>query len=224
MPREVQDHWFREAKRQGYRSRAAFKLAEIDDKRKFLRKGRRVLDLGCAPGSWLQVAAKRVGPSGLVVGIDLQAVTGGFQGSQVHLLQGDVAEIDDAMLSELGLDPSQPFDVILSDMAPSTTGNRDTDHYGSMRLCDLVLDMAPARLAVGGDLVIKTFEGPSSKDLVDRMKQMFETVRPAKPKSSRSDSREMFLVGMKLQRGIAVEERDTHQTGGPPPLPGGWGR
>ena len=223
MPREVQDHWFREAKRQGYRSRAAFKLAEIDDKRKILRKGRRVLDLGCAPGSWIQVAAKRVGPDGLVVGIDLQAVPGNFHGGTVHILQGDAAELDDAMLAGLGINPAKPFDVILSDMAPSTTGSRDTDHYGSMRLCDLVLDMVARRLCSGGDLIIKTFEGPASKDLIDRMKTMFETVRPAKPKASRSDSREMFLVAMKRVAEIVVDTPDDSPSGGPPPLPGSWG-
>ncbi|MAT81218.1 MAG: 50S rRNA methyltransferase [Phycisphaerae bacterium] len=224
MPREVQDHWFKEAKRQGYRSRAAFKLTEIDDKRKILRKGRRILDLGCAPGSWMQVAAQRVGPGGLVVGIDLQPVTGNIQGSEVHIVQGDVANMDDAMLQQLGLDPQVPFDVILSDMAPATTGSKDTDHYGSMNLCEQVLDMAGSRLCVDGDLVIKTFEGPGSKDLVDRMKDMFETVRPAKPKASRSVSREMFLVGLKLKPGVVTESRPSAPKGGPPPLPGGWGR
>ena len=116
--------------------------------------------------------------------MDLQPVTGSFQGSPVHLLQGDVAELSDETLVELGLDPSSPFDVLLSDMAPATTGSRDTDHYGSMRLCHLVLDLAATRLAPGGDLVMKMFEGPGSKDLLDRAREMFETVRPAKPKAA----------------------------------------
>lgn len=224
MAREIQDHWFKEAKRQGYRSRAAFKLMEIDDKRRILTKGRRVLDLGCAPGSWTQVAAKRTAPGGVVVGIDLQIVTGGFRGSPVHLLQGDAAELDDETLVELGLDPSAPFDVLLSDMAPSTTGSRDTDHYGSIRLCNLVLDLAMSRLAPGGDLIMKMFEGPGSKDLLERARGLFKTVRPAKPKASRSVSREMFVVCLKRSDSIEVDQSPDVMLGGPPPLGGGWGR
>lgn len=223
MAREIQDHWFKEAKRQGFRSRAAFKLIEIDDKRRILTKGRRVLDLGCAPGSWTQVAAQRTAPNGIVVGIDLQVVTGSFRGSPVHLLQGDAAELSDETLEELGLDPSSPFDVLLSDMAPSTTGSRDTDHYGSMRLCNLVLDLAAMRLSSGGDLIMKMFEGPGSKDLLERARSMFETVRPAKPKASRSVSREMFIVCLKRSKSIAVDHIRDELAGGPPPLTGGWG-
>lgn len=223
MAREIQDHWFKEAKRQGYRSRAAFKLIEIDDKRRILTKGRRVLDLGCAPGSWTQVAAQRTAPGGIVVGMDLQVVTGSFQGSPVHLLQGDVAELSDETLESLGLDPSSPFDVLLSDMAPSTTGSRDTDHYGSMRLCHLVLDLAVTRLTPGGDLIMKMFEGPGSKDLLVRAREMFDTVRPAKPKASRSVSREMFVVCLNRSESIAVDQQQDDVPGGPPPLGGGWG-
>ena len=158
MAREIQDHWFKEAKRQGYRSRAAFKLTEIDDKRRILAKGRRVLDLGCAPGSWTQVAAERTAPNGIVVGIDLQVVTGSFSGSPVHLLQGDAAELSDETLEGLGLDPTAPFDVILSDMAPSTTGSRDTDHWFHA----FVQPGSRSRRhrSPGGDLVMKMFEGP----------------------------------------------------------------
>ncbi|MCH2132702.1 MAG: RlmE family RNA methyltransferase [Phycisphaerales bacterium] len=223
MPREVQDHWFREAKRLGWRSRAAFKLTEIDDKRKILVPKARVLDLGCAPGSWLQVAAKRVGTGGLVVGVDLQPVTGGFKGAPVHVIKGDAFQLDGDMLAEIGLEPDLVFDVILSDMAPATTGQRDTDHYGSMRLCDLVLTTATGRLKAGGNLVMKTFEGPGSRDLVDRMKSIFQTVRPAKPKASRSNSREMFLVGMDRNADVSSQERHTAAPGGPPPPTSGWG-
>lgn len=223
MPREVQDHWFKEAKRQGYRSRAAFKLGEIDDKRKILRRNRRVLDLGCAPGSWLQVAAERVGPGGLVVGIDIQAIPGGLSGGNVHVIEADASELDDAMLTSIGLDPETQFNVILSDMAPSTTGSRDTDHYGSMRLCDVVLDLVTKRLSPGGDLVMKTFEGSASRDLLDRVKSLFETVRPAKPKASRSDSRELFLVGLNRVPDIQQQDQAPPGPGGPPPLPSQWG-
>lgn len=224
MAREIQDHWFKEAKRQGYRSRAAFKLIEIDDKRRILRRGRRVLELGCAPGSWTQIAAQRTAPDGIVVGIDLQPVSGNFNGSPVHLIRGDAATLSNEMLVELGLDPQSPFDVILSDMAPATTGSRDTDHYGSMRLCNLVLDMAVTRLATDGDLIMKTFEGPASKDLIERAQGIFKTVRPAKPKASRSDSREMFIVCLKRLEAVEDVVAGERLPDGPPPLSGGWGK
>ena len=114
--REVQDHWFREAKRQGYRSRAAFKLIEIDDRRKILSKGDLVLDAGAAPGSWCQVAAKRVGPRGRVVAIDLKRIDRHLMPETVELIEGDLREFDPA---EVGI---ERFDSVLSDMAPDTTG------------------------------------------------------------------------------------------------------
>ena len=222
MTREIHDHWFREAKRAGWRSRAAFKLIEIDDKRDVLRNGDRVLDLGAAPGSWLQVAAERVGQRGLVVGIDLQLIRSDFRTNNIHLLQADAAALDPAHLVNLGLASDLKFDVVLSDMAPATTGNKDTDHYRSMRLCQLVLDLATRWLRPGGNLVMKTFEGPSSGELTDRVRDMFASVRSAKPKASRSESREMFLVGHGRVRDLEVVRPGMDPTGGPPPVRPGW--
>ena len=223
MARDIHDHWFKEAKRAGWRSRAAFKLIEIDDKRKVLKPGDRVLDLGAAPGSWLQVAAERIGSRGLAVGIDLQLIRADFPANNIHVIQGDAAALEPDQLTDLGLATDVIFDVLLSDMAPATTGNKDTDHYRSMRLCHLVLDLATRWLRPGGQLVMKSFEGPASKELTDRLREMFETVRPAKPKASRAESREMFLVGQGRLENLEVITPGADPTGGPPPVRPGWG-
>lgn len=188
--REHQDHYFREAKRQGYLSRAAFKLTEIDDRQKLLTQGVRVLDIGCAPGAWLQVAAKRVGRRGRVVGIDLRPVKEPMP-DHVQTVAGDVFKTDPAELTALagGL-----FDVVISDAAPGTTGDPTGDHFRSMRLCMHILETLPGLLLPGGPLVMKAFEGETYPDLLQQMKTMFEKVKGAKPKASRSISREMFVV------------------------------
>jgi 23S rRNA (uridine2552-2'-O)-methyltransferase len=188
--REHQDHYFREAKRQGYLSRAAFKLTEIDDRHKLLAPGLRVLDIGCAPGAWLQVAAKRVGRRGRVVGIDLRPVREPMP-DHVQTVAGDVFKADPGELTGLagGL-----FDVVISDAAPGTTGDPTGDHFHSMRLCMHILETLPGLLLPGGPLVMKAFEGETYPDLLQHMKTMFEKVKGAKPKASRSISREMFIL------------------------------
>jgi 23S rRNA (uridine2552-2'-O)-methyltransferase len=127
--RELHDHFFREAKRNGYRSRAAYKLIEINEKRHILKKGDLVLDLGAAPGSWLQVASEHIGSTGKVVGVDLSEIEGSLP-ENVVTMQDDVTT-----LTPTSFDDVTVFDVILSDMAPSTTGTRTIDHHGSVRLC-----------------------------------------------------------------------------------------
>lgn len=204
--REIHDHYFHEAKRQGYRSRAAFKLTEIDDRRKILRKGRYVLDCGAAPGAWLQVAAQRVGRKGVVVGIDLKAIEAGFRESNIVTVEGDLREhpIDD-LLEPCG---GALFDVVLSDMAPSTTGDRIMDHHGSIRLCHAVLDRCPDLLKPGGDLVMKAFEGEAYRDLLERTRRGFETVKGFSPKASRSDSTEMYVTAMTFRGGAIPAATD----------------
>lgn len=200
MPRELQDHYFRQAKRDGYLSRAAYKLIEISDKRSLLRRGQRVLDCGCAPGSWLQVAAQRVGDKGVVVGIDRKAIDDRFP-DNVHVLQGDLRETDAAtLMAPLG---SRRFDVVLSDMAPDTTGNRASDHHGSIRLCEAVLDRCPEVLVKGGAVVMKVLEGEAYPDLLARARTLFDTVKGFSPKASRRVSTEIFLIGMRYRGPVA---------------------
>ena len=186
--RVLHDHFFREAKRNGYRSRAAYKLLEIDDKRDILRKRDYVLDLGAAPGSWLQVASKCVGPRGKVIGVDLKEIDN-LQLDNVTTMQEDVSELS---LDTFGDDTV--FDVILSDMAPNTTGNRTIDHHGSVRLCHTALDIAATLLRPRGNLVMKVLEGEAYKELLDRCESCFAGAKGFKPKASRAISTEMFVV------------------------------
>ncbi len=185
--KEVQDHWFKLAKEEGYRSRAAYKLIDIDDRRRVLRRGARVLDAGAAPGSWSQVAAARIGHKGVVFAVDLTAMDGGLP-ENVHRLQADLREIT---LEDVG---GEPFDAVLSDMAPKTTGDPTGDHFQSVRLCDDLLDQMPAWLRRGGNLVMKVFEGENYPALVKRAARMFEEAKGYKPRASRAESVEMFIV------------------------------
>jgi 23S rRNA (uridine2552-2'-O)-methyltransferase len=192
MAREIQDHYFRQAKREGYLSRAAYKLIEIDDRKKILSPGARVLDCGAAPGSWLQVVSQRIGPSGLVVGIDLKPITHQFPIDNVRTLVGDLRDIPISAL----LPQARPslFTVILSDMAPSTTGDHTIDHHQSVRLCQALLDRCRDLLADGGNLVMKVFEGEAYPDLLARGRRLFDSARGFRPKASRGESREMYII------------------------------
>ena len=209
--RELHDFFFKEAKRNGYRSRAAYKLIEIDDKRHILTKGDLVLDLGAAPGSWLQVISKRVGPKGKTIGVDLKAIDQTNLPENVTTLQDDVTTLTpDTFNGEL-------FDVLLSDMAPNTTGTRTIDHHGSVTLCHTALDLATTLLIPHGNLVMKILEGEAYPELLERCGQMFETAKGFKPKASRGISTEMFVVCLdryeELQPPIGLA---------PPPPTSGW--
>lgn len=186
--KEVQDHWFREAKAQGYRSRAAFKLLEIDRRKRLLRKGMRVLDVGAAPGSWTQVAAAAVGPKGAVIGFDLKAIDPTGLPTQARVFTADLREVG---LEELG---GRPFDVVLSDMAPDTTGDPSGDQARSARLCHDLLDRVGRWLRPGGTLVFKVFEGGDYPELLKRTRTLFGQVKGFKPPASRAESVEMYVI------------------------------
>lgn len=224
MARDVQDHYFRLAKKEGYLSRAAYKLIEIDDRKKVLRKGDRVLDCGAAPGSWLQVAAQRVGKDGHVVGIDLKPIANipragpaGATSADVRTIAGDLTTAPkDELLGDL-----DAFDVVLSDMAPSTTGDRTIDHYGSIRLCEAALDRCPELLHAGGNLVMKVLEGAGYPELLARTKAMFENVKGFKPKASRGESTEIYLIAHGYKGADDKARNVPRHT--PPAKPRGWG-
>ena len=192
--RDVQDHYFHLAKKEGYLSRAAYKLIEIDDRKNVLRKGDHVLDCGAAPGSWLQVAVKRVGPKGAVVGIDLKPINHRFEQPNLRVVRGDFTTTPPEALVNLAGDSAGLFDVILSDMAPNTTGDPFSDHHQSVRLCHALLDACAALLRQGGSLIMKVFEGEAYPELLKRAGTMFQTAKGFKPKASRSESREMYIV------------------------------
>lgn len=189
LKRQLNDPYVRKAKAEGYRSRAAYKLSELDEKFALLKSGARVVDLGCAPGGWLQVASKKVGKRGKVVGIDylnVPAVAG------VDILEMDFLDeaAPDALTKMLGGEA----DIVLSDMAAPTTGHRSTDHLRIVALAEAALEFAEDVLANDGVFVCKVFAGGAEGELLARLKQNFTTVKHAKPKASRSDSAEKYVV------------------------------
>jgi 23S rRNA (uridine2552-2'-O)-methyltransferase len=214
--REIQDHFFREAKRKGYRSRAAFKLIEIDDRKHLLSKGDLVLDCGAAPGSWLEVASPRVGHRGRVLGVDLKPIDERGLPQNVQVIEGDVLACDvPGKLGDLA-------DVVLSDMAPSTTGTPSADHFHSARLCDDLFDRLPDWLQRGGHCVMKVYEGEAYPDLLKRSGRMFEKSKGFKPKASRSSSVEIFMIcqGFRGPDPDGIQPDDPRQA--PRQKPTGW--
>ncbi|MCC7045848.1 MAG: RlmE family RNA methyltransferase [Alphaproteobacteria bacterium] len=193
LNRQLNDPYVAEAKRQGYRSRAAYKLMELDDRFRFLKRGAAAIDLGAAPGGWTQVAVARTGAepggAGRVVGIDLlpmDAIPGAV------LLQGDFLAEDAPrrIIAALG----RPADVVLTDMAPASTGHAQTDHLRIMGLLEAAVDFAAEVLAPGGAFVGKVLQGGAEASLLARLKRDFAQVRHAKPPASRKDSAELYLV------------------------------
>ena len=185
IERQLSDEFVRAAKARGYRSRAAFKLAELDDRFHLIRRGVRVADLGCAPGGWMQVALER--GAGVVVGVDLLAVD---PLPPAVILAMDVADSAEALADALG----GPADLVLSDMAPNTTGHRSTDHLRIVGLIEQAADFAAQTLAPGGALVAKAFQGGETADVVARLKRQYASVRLVKPKASRPESAELYIV------------------------------
>ncbi len=181
------DKFHQRAQAAGFRARAVFKLEELDRGHDLFGKGDRVLDLGCAPGSWLQYAATRVGDHGRLVGIDRVEIPG-IAGAR--LLVGDIYTTS---LDELRGDLAG-FDVVLSDMAPDTTGIRHVDQSRSEALFERALEIAEATLVPGGRFVGKLFQGPDFKKLIDRCRTRFAQVRTVKPESSRQFSIEQYVV------------------------------
>jgi 23S rRNA (uridine2552-2'-O)-methyltransferase len=185
-----EDHYSRQAKKDGFPARSAYKLQEIQKKFNIIRKGDQILDLGCAPGSWLIFAAKTTGPKGRVTGIDLKPVTVRLP-EQAKALTGDVRELDDAAWEK----PGRAFDVVLSDMAPATTGNRVVDAARSLGLCETALDIAQQRLRIGGSFVCKIFQGGDVNAFLDEVRKRFNKCKTFKPRSSRKASKEIFIIG-----------------------------
>jgi len=192
LQRQLNDPYVHEAKRRGYRSRAAFKLIELDDKLRLLKPGQRVVDLGAAPGGWTQVAVARVKAlegRGRVVAIDIQAVDP-IPGATI--LEGDMSEAasDEPVMAALG----GPADVVLSDMSPATSGHGQTDHIRIVGLVEAAADFALRHLAPGGTFVAKVFSGGTELQLLAQLKKSFAAVRHVKPPASRKDSAEIYVV------------------------------
>jgi 23S rRNA (uridine2552-2'-O)-methyltransferase len=197
LTRQLNDPYVRAAKQAGWRSRAAFKLIELDDRFHLLRHGLRVLDLGAAPGGWTQVATQR---GAKVVGIDLLPIDP-IPGST--LIVGDFH--DEAVLPQLRDALGGPADLVLSDMAPNTSGHAATDHLRIVALAELALDFAGEVLADGGAFVAKVLQGGSERAMMERMRRHFAQVRHAKPPASRKESSELYVVAQGFRRSVARE-------------------
>ncbi len=197
--RKVKDFYYKKAKKDNYPARSVYKLEEALKKHKFLRKGDAVLDLGCCPGSWSLYASEVVGKSGIVVGADLQEVSASPRagGSEIIWLRQDIMN-PEFLAKVRTLRPS--FRVVLSDLAPRTTGNRWADHQQSMRLIRETLAIAQKLLSEKGHYYVKAFQGEDFPEFVQEVKKHFNTVKTIKPKSSRTESREVFVLGMGYRR------------------------
>jgi 23S rRNA (uridine2552-2'-O)-methyltransferase len=189
LERQLNDPYVARAKREGYRSRAAFKLIEIDDKHRLFRPGARVADLGAAPGGWSQVAAKRVGANGHVVGIDILEMDElpGVEFAKIDFLDPEAPDRLKAMLGG-------PADVVLSDMAANATGHRQTDHLKIMALVEAAAQFAGEVLKPGGSFLSKVIQGGTEGALLAGLKRDFATVKHVKPAASRADSAELYVL------------------------------
>ena len=192
MKSERKDAFHQRAKREGYRSRAAYKLDEFQRDHQLLRPGDRVVDLGCWPGGWLQVAAEAVGPSGRVVGVDLAAIAPPIPYETVIAFQADLAEpgVAARILDALG----GPADAVLSDAAPKLTGIRATDRAHEEALLEAIEALLPALLRPGGTLVAKLLEGPEAQSIAKRLQERFASARITKSQATRKGSSEKYLI------------------------------
>jgi 23S rRNA (uridine2552-2'-O)-methyltransferase len=203
-PYQRKDAFHQRAKREGFRSRAAYKLQEIQRRTKLLHPGQRVIDLGCWPGGWLQVAASEVGPSGRVVGVDLAAIEAPLEFANAVALTGDLAQpaVRKAVLAAAG----GPADVLLSDAAPKLTGVRPTDRAREESLLAAIEAALPELLRPGGALVLKLMEGPEAQAAEQRLRTRFAGARSLRPDASRKGTTERYWIGTGF-RGPVEESR-----------------
>lgn len=188
--RQDRDPYVARARKEGYRSRAAYKLLQIDDRDRFLESGAVVVDLGAAPGGWTQVAVRRTGPEGRVIALDCLAMEE-VPGAQV--LQADFATEEGLQALREALEESRP-DVILSDLAPELSGIKVADQARAMELCELAADLAREVMRPGGTLVVKAFQGEGFEELLRSLRSEYRTVAARKPDASRRESAEQYLV------------------------------
>jgi len=186
--KKVRDHYFKKARKQGFPARSVYKLEEAQKKYRFLKPGQAVLDLGACPGSWSKYAAGVAGPKGLVVAVDIQKLS--VMADNIHVLQRDVCDLKLSELREI----SPYFAVVLSDMAPKTTGRKDVDHFRSVALAERALVLARELLKPGGTFFCKVFQGEDFPSFRNDCRESFRSVRVVKPKSSRPESVELFLL------------------------------
>jgi 23S rRNA (uridine2552-2'-O)-methyltransferase len=188
------EHFYKEAKRVGYRARSAFKLEQIQSKFKIIKKGNTVIDLGAAPGGWSQVAKELVGNHGTVLGIDLSRISP-IEG--VTFLQGDLTE-DSTIEKIKQIIGDKKVDVVLSDMSPNISGNYSVDQARSVYLCEHALKLAGLLLKTGGNFICKVFEGEDLQDFIKKADKIFKTVKQFSPPASRKSSSETYIIARYL--------------------------
>jgi 23S rRNA (uridine2552-2'-O)-methyltransferase len=189
---KVKDHYFKKAKSENYLARSVYKLEEIDQRYKILRKNDHVLDLGYHPGSWLQYILNKVGSAGSATGIDIRPLNTGM--ANIPNLKLFVKDIND-VTSLSDLDATDAFDVVTSDMAPNTTGVKSVDQLRSLNLVEMVFYNLPKFLKKGGHVVVKVFDSNDAQMFLKEQKKLFEEFHFLKPKSTRSVSKEFFVIG-----------------------------
>lgn len=187
---KVKDHYFNKAKQENFVARSVYKLDEVDQKYKVIRSGDQVLDLGYYPGSWLQYTLRRVGEKGSITGIDLKEVNEKFKFPNVNLLSMDMYELN--TLEQLNRESR--FNVLLSDMAPNTSGIKSVDQIRSLQLVERVFELCENFLITKGNLVVKVFDSQEARDFVKSQKKFFEEIHNFRPKSVRAPSKEYFVV------------------------------
>ena len=187
-----QDHYSQKAKKERFPARSVYKLEEIQKKHRLIKKGDTVLDLGCAPGSWLLYAAKLTGPKGRVIGVDLKPVSIQVS-SHIEIISGDVFTLDIESLEK-------DFNVVLSDMAPATTGHKAVDAARSYNLCETALKIAQSILLPGGSFVCKILQGPDFNLFLDAVRAGFKGLKIFKPQSSRKASKEIYVIGLDFNK------------------------
>lgn len=194
MAYNPRDFYFKKAKERHFAARSVFKLEEIDQRFRLFRPGYKVLDLGAAPGSWTQYVQQKTGEQGYTIGIDLAKIRLALP--RVAFVQGDA--FDEAVVSEAASEAGiAQFDVVISDMAPKTTGIRVTDQQRSFELCKRAMDVAQARLRRGGHFVVKLFQSESFEEFLALVKPLFEKIEILRPKSTRKASFEIYIIGLR---------------------------
>ncbi|MDR1086373.1 MAG: RlmE family RNA methyltransferase [Deltaproteobacteria bacterium] len=189
----LDDHYSREARKEGYPARSVFKLAEFDQKYRLFRPGQKVLDLGCAPGSWTLYTAEKVGPGGLVVGLDLSVPPGSFPGN-VRLLAGDLLK-DEEWIDEILALTGSGLEAVLSDLAPKTSGRREVDQARSLELVEAAWSWTKKLLTPGGLFLFKLFQSQDGEDYIKTIRPYFGQIVRLKPKATRKNSQEIFILG-----------------------------
>lgn len=191
--KNYRDYYFKKAKKENYPARSVYKLKEMDKYFQIFNKVKKVLDLGAAPGSWTKYAKERIGDKGIIVAVDLNPLEIPIKDG-IFFHQGDVINRDQELVNLL--EQHQPFDVVMSDMAPKTTGIKITDQTRSLELAENAFEIAMDFLKKNGIFIVKIFNGPDVSNFMARIKKYFKKVKTYKPKSSRSESKEIFILGI----------------------------